>query len=366
MKVVHLTTVHPPFDTRIFHKEARTLVRAGHDVKLIAQHDKNVVADGVPVIALPKPRNRFTRISELTWQALSMALRERADVYHIHDAELIPISVVLKLMGSRVVYDVHEDLPRQTLSKHYIPSFLRNAVARMAEVMETLASRLFDGIVAATPTIAARFPNEKTITVQNFPMLAEFILPDPMPYEQRPAEFAYVGGLTSERGVWEMLQALNNLGETDIRLQIAGSFSPASLEAAVHAHPGWSRVRFHGWIGRNEVASILGQVRGGIVCLLPAPNYVHAQPIKLFEYMAAALPVVASDFPLWRKIVEESGCGLLVNPKNPEAIAEALRWILDHPKEAEAMGRRGRQAVVDKYNWGPEAKKLIDFYRRLL
>ena len=92
---------------------------------------------------------------------------------------------------------------------------------------------------------------------------------------------------------------------------------------------------------------------------------MSAQPNKMFEYMAAGLPVVASDFPLWRKIIQSAECGLLADPLNPAAIAEALVWLLCHPARAAQMGRNGRRAVAENYNWEREAKSLIATYAEL-
>jgi len=234
-------------------------------------------------------------------------------------------------------------------------------------VTEALASLIFDGIVAATPAIAKRFPAGKTVIVQNFPILNELVSPDPTPYQNRPAKIIYVGGITVIRGIREMVQAMSLVPESlNARLVLVGAFSPPSLEAEVRGLPGWDRIEFVGWQDRASVARLLGEARAGLVLFHPEPNHLEAQPNKLFEYMSAGLPVIASDFPLWREIVEKERCGLLVDPLDPAAIAKVIQWILEHPEEAEAMGRRGQKAVFERYNWDTEAAKLIALYRRLI
>jgi len=305
-------------------------------------------------------------MTRTVWQVYRSAVRADGDVYHFHDPELIPMGFLLRLRGKKVVYDVHEDLPRQILSKHWIPWWLRGVVAKGAELMEALAARFLDGIVAATPAIAARFPREKTVVVQNFPILSEFVVSEVVPYKERPPYVVYVGGISVIRGIFEMVKAMEHLPPNgQATLVIAGEFTPPALEEEVRKLPGWERVQFLGWQTRQQVVSLLGKARMGLVLLHPTPNYIDALPVKLFEYMAAGIPVVASDFPLWRRIVEEASCGLLVNPLDPGAIAEAITWLLEHPEEAEAMGKRGRRAVLEKYNWEKEAEKLIEFYRSI-
>lgn len=367
MKVVHISTVHSVFDSRIFHKEAKAALKARYEIILIAQHKEHSVVDGIRIISLSKPKNRMIRIFKLTWQAFFKALAQKADIYHIHDPELIYTALLMRLFDRRVVYDVHEDLPRQILSKYWIPKSVRGVVAKGAELMEWLAGKFMSGIVTATPAIAKRFPPDKTVVVQNFPLLAEFSFAEEIPYQERPMQVAYVGGITAIRGAVEMVRAMERLPEyLGARLALAGTFSPPELEATVRRLPGWKFVNFLGWQNRQAIGSLLANSRIGIVVFHPEPNHLEAQPNKLFEYMAAGIPVVASNFPLWRKIVEGEGCGLTVDPLNPQAIAEAIRWLLEHPKEAEEMGRRGRQAVLEKYNWDREAAKLLDLYRRLL
>jgi glycosyltransferase involved in cell wall biosynthesis len=232
--------------------------------------------------------------------------------------------------------------------------------------VERIAGRFFDAIVPATPEIAKRFPVKKTVLVQNFPILEELVAPVSVAYDSRPPHFAYVGGITRARGAVEMVEAISRISSGEAGLRLAGAFSPKNLQREIEALPGWNKVDFLGWADRKQVANHLGNVRAGLVLFHPGPNHCSAQPNKMFEYMAAGLPVIASDFPLWREIVDGAGCGLLVDPLDPDAISEAMQWILDHPKEAEAMGRRGRQAVEEKYNWERESQKLIGLYRRLL
>ena len=179
--------------------------------------------------------------------------------------------------------------------------------------------------------------------------------------------FAYLGGIEKVRGAFEMIRSIECLKDiSDARLELAGWFSPASLEDTLRALPGWAFVNYHGEVDRREVAQILSKVRAGLVVLHPEPTHIESYPIKLFEYMSAGIPVIASDFPVWKQIVDGAGCGILVDPLNHRSIAEAMRWILQIPIEAEAMGQRGRQAAQRSYNWDSEAKKIISLYNNLL
>jgi glycosyltransferase involved in cell wall biosynthesis len=155
------------------------------------------------------------------------------------------------------------------------------------------------------------------------------------------------------------------LNTTHVRLELAGDYSPESLKAELQALSGWALVTFHGYVDQLQLTNLLCNVRAGLVVLHPTLCYPDAYPIKMFEYMAAGLPVIASDFPIWREIIEGAHCGLLVNPLDIKAIANAMQWILDHPAEAETMGKNGKEAVRLKYNWQSESGKLVDLYEHL-
>lgn len=371
INIVHVTTVHPRGDTRIRVREVGALAHdLAEPVALLVQDGQgdSIEEDGrIRIIDIgARPRGRLARMmfgALRAWRAVR-ALRPR--LVHFHDPELIPLGLLLRCAGYRVIYDAHEDLPRQALTKYWLPAMTRRPVSWAMSAVEWLAVRGLNAVVTAEPKIAERFPARKTTLAHNFPILNELVSPDVMPYSDRPPHFAYIGGITRLRGIMEMIDALHRSPTEDIRLCLAGVFQPAGLRTDMEARPGWQRVDYAGWAGRAQVREILSKVRGGLVILHPTQKYRDAYPTKMFEYMAASLPVIVSDFPLWRRIVEQAGCGLLVDPQAPQAVAEAMQWILDHPAEAETMGQCGRAAVEQHYNWAPEAQKLLALYKQLL
>ena len=363
IKICILTSVHPSFDPRIFHKEAKSLARAGYGVTLVAQNDKAEVVDGVSIVPLKRPRNRAVRITKTFWSAYRKALKIDANVYHFHDPELMPIGLLLKRHGKVVIYDVHEDVPKQNLSKPYIPVGLRKPISAMIGRLEAFASRHYDGVITATPFIKKRFQElgANVINVNNYPVASELYNKENL-WEEKEKAVCYVGGVSGIRGAFEMVSAI---GKTEYKLLLAGNIDSAT-GARLKQVPGWGQVESLGLVDRNGVRVATRRSMGGLVVLHPTVNYIDALPVKMFEYMSAGIPVVASNFPLWRNIVEGSECGICVDPLNSEEISEAIRFIVTHPLEAEQMGRNGRKAVVEKYSWSMEEKKLLGLYANIL
>jgi hypothetical protein len=363
-KICHLTSVHPLYDTRIFYKECKTLVNAGYDVTLVVQNDKDEVIDGVKVKRVNKPGNRMERMAKTARQVYKRALEVDADVYHFHDPELIPVGLRLKSRGKKVIYDVHEDVPRQILSKGWIAAPARKIVSWKVERIENFAAKKFDYIVTATPFIRERFLklNKNTVDINNFPILSELYVPK-NDWEHKEKAVCYVGGIGKARGIFEMVNAV---GLTDYRLLLAGSFASAEEREACIKLDGWRKVSELGHINREEVRDVLSRSMAGLVVLHPIQNYLDALPVKMFEYMSAGIPVIASNFALWREIIEKNNCGICVDPLNIEEIADAVKWIIDHPEEAKRMGENGRRAVEEKYNWEKEGEKLVNIYKELL
>lgn len=364
-RVCLLSSVRKATEHRMLYKEGKSLLQAGYEVTVVASHPRDEVLSGVAIRALPEFNSRLARMARKPWSIYREALRQRADVYHFHDPELIPVGLLLKLSGKRVLYDVREDVPADLRDKHYIPRWARPLVAATADLAEKVAGQLLDGIVAVTPHISGRFPARKTVVVQNFPLLDEQIPPG-RPYREREPLAAYVGSITPVRGVAELVDAMGLLPEdVPARLAIAGDFSPASLLQTVSAKPGWARVEYLGWQQRAGILRVLQRARIGIISFLPAANHTDCQPIKLFEYMLAGLPIVAFHLPRMAEIIQQAGCGLVVEPGNAREMAAAIQWLLQHPQEAENMGARGYQAILETYNWNTQADLLVQLYRSI-
>jgi glycosyltransferase involved in cell wall biosynthesis len=356
-----MSTVHPASDARIFEKECRSLARSGFEVVLIAAGDSDRTVDGVRIRAIPKAGGRFARMSLSVLRALAAALDERARIYHFHDPELLSAGIALRAMGRAVVYDVHEDLPKQIMGKFYLPPLLRASIARAGDIVERSAARLMSAVVAATPIIAERFPGRATV-IMNLPIVETFQVSG-RPYPERGPMFVYVGAISIDRGLRTMVDAIRDVPSG--KLILAGHFQPAALEHEMATWPGREQVDYVGRLDRDGVARLLVEARAGIVVLDPIQRYVESYPVKLFEYMAAGIPVIAADYPQWRDVVAGAGCGLLVAPE-ADALAGAMRWVLQHPDEAAAMGARGAEAVKAGYGWSREEAKLVAIYESLV
>jgi glycosyltransferase involved in cell wall biosynthesis len=366
-RVCHFSSAHRGLDVRIFTKECVSLAEAGYETHLVihaSDRDIAVAADrGVTLHALPPSKGRLGRMVMQAWRCYRIARGLDADIYHFHDPELMPYGMLLAVSGKKVVYDVHEDLPRDIETKDWIPQWLRKIAAGLFGGLEHIGAKRFFSVVTATPHIEKRFRkvNPTALAINNYPLTAELA---PIPgIRNRLRQICYVGGISRIRGIGPLIEALPHVA--DVRLVLCGEFSEPDFEAEVRALPGWRQVDYRGQVARSGLQQILGESLAGVVTFLPLPNHVDAQPNKMFEYMSAELPVIASDFPLWRDIIDRSGSGLCVNPESPVDIAATIRRLADDPALVERLGKAGRDAVMSMYNWPCEAEKLTNFYGKL-
>jgi glycosyltransferase involved in cell wall biosynthesis len=363
---VHITVVHNSSDNRIFQKECQTLAAAGYTVKLVAPGPEGVtLVDGIEIISIGEFSSRLARMTRGVLRAYQAAVTCQAKVYHLHDPELMWLGLLLRAQGKVVILDAHEDLPDDVLTKDYLPRLVRKPLAILMSGLIWSLRFFYSGFISATPTIARRFPAERTVIIHNFPREQE-ILPDLNDgAAPRPPKALYLGSITKIRGIYEMVEAIKRVATPpDASLLIAGRFESDNLRSDVQKLSGWRRVEFCEWLERNQLSRIMSQCALGLVLFHPLPAHLEALPNKLFEYMAAGLPIIVSDFPLWRRLIGDTGCGLVVNPLDIDQIAEALTFLFTNPSAAKEMGAAGREAVRRQFNWGTEARRLLRFYRR--
>ncbi|HQU32329.1 MAG: glycosyltransferase family 4 protein [Planctomycetia bacterium] len=365
-RICHITTVHSSHDGRIFHKECKSLASAGYDVTLIAQHDKNETIESVKIIALPKHKGRFKRMLKLPLLVLIKAVKGKADVYHFHDPELIVVGLLLKFLGKKVIYDVHEDVPKQILNKTWVGSlFFRRVVAFFTHHAEQFGALFFDAIIAATPDIANKFNPSKTEIIRNLPIL-KIIDADTnkncIKQKEKPIVI-YAGGLTKIRGIKEIIQAMEYIGDR-AELWLLGDWETDEFKKECENLEGWKSTKYFGRVPLNVVYQYMKKADIGISMLYPIKNYLTSLPVKAFEYMACSLPMIMSDFPYWQEIFGE--CALFADPHNPRDIAERILYLLNNPEKAQELGIKGRQLIESKYSWEAESKRLIRLYEKLL
>jgi glycosyltransferase involved in cell wall biosynthesis len=357
--VVMLTSAHPALDDRIFYREAKTLVEAGYSVCVVGQHPRSGMVDGIFVLALDHPSSRLRRfLAGVT--IFKISLQHKARLYIIHDPELIAIALLLRLTGRNVVYDAHENLPAQLLQKDWIHPILRRALRPVLATAEWLASRVLNGVIAAVPAIRSRFSPSRTVLVRNFPTRAALAALQSGPALSRRANIViYTGGLSRLRGTRELVEAMRGI-ET-AKLWLVGQFDDPEFQRTILDTLPDNTV-WLGWKPHLEVLEMYRMAKLGVVVLHPTPNHRCALPVKLFEYLGAGLPVIASNFPEYAELVQ--GCGVQVDPLNVEEIRNSIRHLLADPALLQEMSARARQHVNANFSWQQEGARLVEFCAR--
>ena len=359
-----MTTVHRRDDTRIRAKEARSLAKEHDVVMLVADGLPDETADGVLIrsVVSKKPASRPERMTAAASAMFREALRENADVYHFHDPELLRIGLKLKRRGKTVIYDVHESIADTITDRNYLPVPLLRVLARAAGYADLRGASQMDAVVTVTPFLAERYSKRgcRTVTVCNYPTLDTF--PPPEDGGREISMCCSGARVDYSRGIVEMIECAQN---TDIPLHLFGLMHDA-MDREVAERDRKHLVRVHGFVDPSVVREQMYRSLIGMVVEYPTGNAVNAYCVKTFEYMASGMAVVSSDIPLWRELVEETGCGICVDPRDIGSVSEAVRYLADHPDEAAEMGRNGRHWTETKYNWAHEEKKLLALYRELI
>ena len=369
-RIAHLTSAHPAHDNRIFDRECRYLAARGYDVTLIAPHARDETIDNVQIRAVPPASSRRQRMSHVVPAVYRRAVEEDADLYHFHDPELIPLALLLRRRNKKVVYDVHEDYPSTIKYSSWLPHRVRGTAALCFREFERYASRRFSALIGANSEITRLISplNPHTIAIGNYPSLKDY------PFEPRFDDARYAagalvsfGGISGRTCTHAIVEALRLIPATvNANLLLGGSVWSKALFTAVTQDPGWSRVTYARELPVRMMLQQLLTASVAFILFSPEPNHFGVGSNRFFEALAAGVPVITSNFPNWKELVNGTGCGMAVNPTDPRAIAEAVTYLLSHPAEAAAMGHRGYELAAKQFNWELESCKLDELYRELL
>lgn len=346
-----MTSAHRQEDIRIFIKECSSLAAAGYEVYQVSRgtsYEKN----GVHLVGVGEiSGNRLVRMLKGAKSVYRTARKLDADVYHLHDPELLPYGLKLKRAGKKVIFDSHEDVPAQIMDKAWIPAPFRRMVSALYKRYETYVVKRLDAVIVVGPTLVEKFQGraKRVELISNYPRLDDIQF-QTKPFSEREPIVCYAGGVNKLRGEDIMIEAMRDI---DGVLLIAGDHQKMEIRGGV---------RYLGQIDRAGISALYGSAIAGLCFLLPIGNYYFSQPTKLYEYMAAGLPFVCADYPAWKAIAEESGAGICVDINNIAETRQAIRFLLENREKAQEMGRQGRMYVEKSHNWNTNAVKLTQLY----
>ena len=365
--VCHITSVHRAFDVRIFHKQCKTLSGVGFSVVLVAVgNEEDTIVEGVKVKYVKPPSNRLVRVFFTSFKVAVRAYTSKASVYHMHDPELLPLALLFSLIGKKVIFDFHEDVEAKLIEREWLAKPLRAFTVKIFKLLSSAGAKLFAAKIAATPKIASMHSGKVVEVIANYPvasLLAEET-PD-IPYRADNFDLIYTGGWSQNRGARELVNSMEYVKHPQVKLVVIGQIQPEEQEY-VRKLEGYKRVADLGRVAYEDSIEQMQKSAIGLVCSQNGHGYEDALPNKLFEYMALGLPVIASEFTLWKDLLEEYESVIFVDPSNLREIAEAIDFLINNPERRREMGIKGTKAIKEKFSWEKEGKKLVNLYEGIL
>lgn len=368
-RVLLLSSVHPATDPRILYKIVPSISPFYEVFCALPNADNYPGRNYATMIRLPQYRSLVARIifshPVLLWKCIWL----RPDLVHIFVPELIPVAFLFKWLGARVIYEVQENLYKKFQFKKYNNQALFQTLFKYFDVA---ARRNFycifteDAYLEEYRTLS--FPSAVIHNYVSLPFVDANSRPDIRCLDM-PA-FFYSGVISMERCFDTLVAALEILRVKHSRFHVH-LFGPVRFsEEEASQLPAYKNVRkhltFYGYTDLRLAMQHAGKCLAGIALLKPVADYPDSYTTKLFEYMALKLPVITSDFPLYKKVVERSECGFCISPYDANLLADKLDWIINNIEKAFKMGDNGRKAVESYYNWENEEKKLLSFYKMVL
>lgn len=362
-----LSSVRQRDCVRMFHKESVSLSSYGYNVTLIVADGRgNEVIKGVTIIDVGKEKNRFRRWTRTMYNIWRKAKELNCDIYQFNDPELLFIGIILKILGKKVVWDMHENIPADLMQKKYIPYYLKVLITAIYLQCEKFVVKRIDAVMCTRQSVQEKLLklNKNVILIRNFPITNYEIF-----YHKRDERIiCFAGAIVRNYQHKEIIQAIEKID--NVKYLLAGQINEKYL-VELKALKGWEKVEYLGIIPFEDVKKMYSRSSIGLSIHKYTANMDWQRGnyalTKLFELMLWELPVICTNYSLWEEeIFSKYKCGITVNPTNIDEIEKAIRYLLDHPNEAAEMGRVGRTLVLNSFNWGKEELKLIKLYHNLL
>lgn len=369
--ICHLTSVHKRYDVRIFQKICTSLAREGYEVFLLVADGKGEEeVNGVKIKDVGQQPSRIKRLFISSGKLLKMALELDCNVYHIHDPELLPVALKLKKQGKRVIFDSHEYLPGQIMDKPYLPKILRKSISNLVELYFKKNLPAIDAIFTVTPHILDKLSSysDKVYLLTNYPIRKDYIHNNSeVEYLNKRNKIFYAGTIYETSQQSAILDALEEIREVEYLL--IGNIDQKYKNRLMQKRA-WGRVNYLEYMSKEELDVKANEATIGVAIFDYIPNLGGKMGSlgvnKIFEYMLYGLPVICTDFELWKVIVDKYECGLYVNPNDTNEMAQAINYLVTNKAEAYKMGQNGRKAVQNEYNWHEQEKQLLTVYAHLL
>ncbi len=358
MNVIHATTAHTRYDTRIFHRECVNLTDHCSVSLFVADNFEDEVVQKVNIKSVTKNKNRFIRVFFMTKALFS--LNRKNSIIHLHDPELFLVAIILKIFRFKVVVDIHEDFAKQIYLKNYIPNFLKPIFSRLYIIYEKFILTFVDFAVVCTPSFLNR---KKSILVGNYMSQNEISSLRKAQSEDIPktSSFIYSGALSEERGLFNLLDLAEKLKISNTKLIIAGTFANEELEAKAMLHDGWSNVDYLGYVDRESLLQIQKSCKAGVILFNNVGQYNLASSVKLFEYLACELPILMPDFGEWVELNKTYNLGY--NTQTDNINTKIIDSLISHNQSQKY--RDGVNKFFEKFSLDKCIIDLVLSYREI-
>ncbi len=373
--IVHVTSAHNYNDTRIFLREAKLLADLFKEVIVLAPDAPDACIDGVKFIGFNEgtlPRGRTKRIGVLRKIKEKISLL-KPDLIHMHDPELLLlIPEYCHKNKIKCIYDIHEDY-RNTI-RNNSGLFVGALLSIIYDIIEKKAMKKISGTIHVTNQISEKYKhyNIPSAVVRNLPDTENIIsLMTNSPYDKKNNKLVYSGSL-EQRSLFHLADAVMELSKKydDVKVCMIGEFRWEKTKKDLIEY--WrkrnvlQRLEIFPRIERNIFLQKLNEFVVGLVLFWPSKNVQLALPNKMFEYMAAGLPIIVPDCPNHRELVVNHKCGVFCDTTNSNSIYQAIDSLLNNKEESLKMGIRGREACLKYYNAKVDFSKLLDLYGEVL